>query len=369
VAELLKDRFSAEFILALGGAVTLEQPGFDPSGFEAAVFEGHFEELGLKARVARIAAALSRFLPEGLEEALDPLFRVHRGFPGLPGLVFAEFVAQRGLSDKDFDVSMEALARFTVGSSSEFGVRPFIRRDPGRAMAFLRKWSRSPDEQVRRLASEGSRPRLPWGGVIEQFKADPAPVLELLDTLLADPSQYVQKSVANSLNDVSKDHPEAFLGFARPRLGKGRVSDWILRRGGRTLVKKKHGEALRLFGYALSPKRPQGMCESASLTIAPGEPRIGSSVTLAYSVRLSEGFGGLARVEYLLKYPLSPGGRPRSKLFFLKETLAGKGAEISGSRRVHFRDLSVRKQVPGEHGIELLLNGEVAASGSFTLVR
>ncbi|MDR1041279.1 MAG: DNA alkylation repair protein [Deltaproteobacteria bacterium] len=369
MAEPFKEAISRAFVRELARAVAKAEPGFDPDGFVAGVCLSGFEELGLMDRVSRVAAALGEHLPGGFRKALKSLLKVHKGFGGLGGFVFSRFVALHGLAPGHFDASMDALARFTCGSSSEFGVRPFIRLDPERALGHIRKWALSPDPEVRRLASEGSRPRLPWGGNIAAFTSDPAPVLALVESLLGDPSQYVRTSLGNSLNDVSKDHPDLFLEFAGRFMGKAAETDRILRRGARTLIKRKNPGAMALFGYAAAPAKRASMLKRATLSISPKTLKIGGSAELSYGIALAGGFGGKVRLEYLIGYPVEPGRSPRSKLFFLKESDMEKGGSAEGVRRVAFKDLSVRRQVPGLHSIELMANGVSAARTEITVRR
>jgi 3-methyladenine DNA glycosylase AlkC len=368
--EPFKEIYSKAFVTSLGEAAAGASPGFPAKAFVKDVLGEGYGDLGLKERVSRIARALGDRLGGDLEGMLPALFAVNKGFGGLGGLVFGELVAQRGVTPELFDVSMEALKRFTVGSSSEFGVRPFLRSDLKRAMGHVAGWARDPDHEVRRLASEGSRPRLPWGGFIEGLVEDPGPILGMLGGMLDDPSLYVRKSVANSLNDVSKDHPDLFLAFAAEHAGGGEGRGWILRRGARTLVKAKDPEALRLFGYAAPPAGRKGaMVATATLEVSPKRVRIGSSAKLSFKVELARSFGGLVRLEYRVTYPVRPGGRPRQKLFFLREREAGKGEALEGARNVPFKDLSIRAQEPGRHGLELLVNGVPVASAELTLIR
>ncbi|MBC8080209.1 MAG: hypothetical protein H7X86_07675 [Gorillibacterium sp.] len=165
-------------------------------------------------------------------------------------MFFSDFVAIYGQEDAQWELSMLALERFTQRSSAEFAIRPFLLRNPGRVMGQMEIWSQHPNEHVRRLSSEGCRPRLPWGVSLPMFKRDPTPVLSILEHLKADPSLYVRKSVANNLNDIAKDHPGVVLETVRCWKGVDPKTDWIIRQGCRTLIRKADPEVLTLFGYA-----------------------------------------------------------------------------------------------------------------------
>jgi 3-methyladenine DNA glycosylase AlkC len=438
VPEPFKETISRDFVNRLGEGLAEASPGFDARAFARSACRAGFRDLGLMDRVGRVAEALGKHLlgdgGTGYGEALKALEKVQPDFGGLPGFVFPRFAAMFGLTRERFDMSMDVLARFTLGSSSEFGVRPFIREDPERALGHITRWAASDNHEIRRLASEGARPRLPWGGSIQAFVDDPAPVIALVEGLMEDPSLFVRKSCGNSLNDVTKDHPELFLEFAARHMGGGERTDWVLRRGARTLIKRKHPGAMKLFGYATlsaggsgrsdvkagtaagtgksgaatgtgkagagksavkagadaragksgaatgagrgvpgGRRAGAGPIKSSSLEVSPASVKIGGSAELRYRVELSRTFGGLVRLEYRMIYPPAPGkpaGRvPREKLFFLRETDMSAGQVLEGVRKVSFKDLSIRRQVPGDHLIELSVNGIAAAKATVRLRR
>jgi 3-methyladenine DNA glycosylase AlkC len=209
--EPLKAMFNEEFLRQFSAKVHAKYGAFDMKGFIAMVTENTWDELALKARMRRITQTLGRYLPDRFEEALDILFAIDETCVGFPYLFFPDFVAVYGQTEEDWELSMKALERFTVKSSSEFAVRPFLMKDPERVMGRMKEWAQHSNEHVRRLSSEGCRPRLPWGEALAIFKRDPAPVLSVLELLKADPSLYVRKSVANNLNDIAKDHPARVL--------------------------------------------------------------------------------------------------------------------------------------------------------------
>lgn len=213
MSDLLKDRYSRAFVQRLAAAMVSARPTFDATGYTAAVLGGGWNGLELKQRMRRLSATLHRFLPGTYPEQLGVLERVAPHFGGFEAMLFPDFVEQFGL--EDFDESVRALECFTQFSSSEFAVRPYIIRHGARMMKMLRRWAAHENEHVRRLASEGCRPRLPWAMALPVFKQDPSPVLPILEALKADPSEYVRRSVANNLNDIAKDHPAVLPEVAR----------------------------------------------------------------------------------------------------------------------------------------------------------
>ena len=145
--------------------------------------------------------------------------------------------------------SIQCLERYTLYSSSEFAVRPFIINHEKRMLLQLLEWSNHENEHVRRLASEGCRPQLPWGKALTKYKKDPTVILKILENLKADSSLYVRKSVANNLNDISKTHPDLMIALVRGWYGKNRQTDWVVKHGCRTLLKMGNPEVLSLFGF------------------------------------------------------------------------------------------------------------------------
>lgn len=246
MAKKLKEWFDRDCAVRIGDAIRVHDPSFDLEGFVDEV-ESKVPPLELKDRVFVMAAALRDRLPRAYPQAAERL-RLSLG-PPLPGdtgmftegywlMPIARFVEEFGLDH--FDVSMNLCAEITQRNTSEYAVRPYIAADLERALRFAREWATSPNQHVRRLASEGFRPRLPWAKRLDILVEDPEPALALVEPLRADPSRYVRKSVANLINDVSKDHPGRIEALAA-EWGRGadETTKWILHHGTRTLRKTK----------------------------------------------------------------------------------------------------------------------------------
>lgn len=278
MAELLKEVYNKEFLLELCSNIKLYYPGFHQEEFIQAVMDGTWEELKLKERMRQVSTVLFEYLPE-YEEAIEILLKVNKVSVGFPYLVLPDFVEVFGL--EDLEISMMALKEFTKGSSAEFAVRPFLTRYKDRAVNYMVTFAKDENEHVRRLASEGMRPRLPWGGSLPQYKKDPSPAIKILEILKEDDSLYVRKSVANNLNDISKDNPAVVLETAKKWIGRNKSTDWILRHGLRTLIKKANPEALALFGY--SHKQEQFIKE-AYLSLNTNSVNRGEDCLLSYSL-------------------------------------------------------------------------------------
>lgn len=248
-----KDYFGTDLAQELAARIGTVYPGFAAAAFVTTV-AGAVKPLALKARVALIAQALRQYLPDDYPTALTIL----RGILGPENpnetgtfskyywlMPVAYFVEAYGLDDPV--ESLDTLSEITCRHTAEYAVRPFIDRHYDLAMARLQQWADSPNFHHRRLASEGTRTRLPWARRLHRFVHDPEPVLTLLAPLKADPSAYVRKSVANNLHDIAADHPERVLALcdtwavdAQPE------TRWIIRHALRNLRKHNDPAAVEL---------------------------------------------------------------------------------------------------------------------------
>lgn len=368
MAEPLKAVYNQEFLQQFSAKVQGAYPGFNAWGFitDAIGKQAEWEQLALKARMRRITQTLGRYLPGDYQEALHILYAIDESCSGFPYLFFPDFVAVYGQAEEHWELSMAALARFTVKSSAEFAVRPFLLREPVRMMEQMAKWATDPNEHVRRLASEGCRPRLPWGEALSMFKHDPTLVLQVLELLKTDPSPYVRKSVANNLNDIAKDHPAVVLATARRWQGVHPHTDWIVRHGCRTLIRQAEPEALALFGYA-EPAGAAALISSASLAAMPALLPAGGSCELRYELAVRTGEPVHIRIEYGIDFVKARGHTAR-KLFLLSDKTVAGGTHLCGVRIHNWADLTTRRHYPGRHRIALLVNGREVAYSAVTLV-
>lgn len=360
--EPLKAIYNEEFLRSFGERVRSVYSTFDRSGFIAAVMDDTWEELELKARMRRITVTLGTYLPAKYEEALNVMFAIDEVCIGFPYLFFPDFVEVYGQAEEHWELSMKALERFTSKSSSEFAVRPFLLQNPERMMCQMVAWAKHSDEHVRRLSSEGCRPRLPWGVSLPIFKQDPTPVLSVLELLKSDPSLYVRKSVANNLNDISKDNPSVVLKIACRWKGVNTHTDWIVRQGCRTLIRKADPETMALFEYAKSEDEAP-LTTYASLSAHPQVLSIGENCELQYALSMKAGKPMRIRIEYRIDF-IKANGRKSQKSFLLSDKTVLGGTHLTGVRTHSWSDLTTRRHYPGEHLITLLINGqEVAYTG------
>lgn len=343
--EPLKNMYSYESLNEIAKAVKEAYPPFLTDEFLKMTIDDTWDELQLKARCRKISTTLAIFLPQEYKEALEILEQAVHGFSY--AYFFPDFIEVYGLND--WEVSVNALERSTQYWSAEFAVRAFLLRDEPRMLDQMYAWSKHENEHVRRLASEGCRPQLPWGQVLVSFKNDPTPIIPILEQLKNDPSVYVRKSVANNLNDISKTHPDMVLGIARKWRGVTDATDWIIRHGCRTLLKKADSDAMALFKFddTTSIKLSEFMLGETSVLM-------GESITFSFAVLAEK--EAKARLEYGIDYVKSNGKRSR-KLFKITEVTLKENEKRYYKKKHSFKDLSTRKHYPGVHSIAIIING------------
>ncbi|KQU74701.1 DNA alkylation repair protein [Aminobacter sp. DSM 101952] len=358
-APALKEIFDRDRLRHIATETASISPGFDAERFMMLATEG-LDGLGIMQRLRQTATSLNGCLAGSFEDAVAVLYdlapRIQHGFASI---VLPEFVALYGRAD--FDRSMEALHYFTRFGSAEFAIRHFLADDFDRTIKVMRGWALDDNEHVRRLASEGSRPRLPWSFQMKNLVSDPSPTLPILEALRADPSLYVRKSVANHLNDISKDNPGRLLERLAGWDMADRNTAWIVRHALRTLIKKGDPQALDLIGTTGKPK-----VDVAAFAVTPASIALGGRIALKTSIVSTAQEPQQLVVDYAVHYVKKAGGTSK-KVFKLKEiTLPPAGQkELSISQAV--RDFTTRKHYPGHHRIELIVNGETVAEGGFEL--
>lgn len=361
MAERLKDRFFQEpFLEALAARLARVHRGFDGKAFLRRVQGAGWGALELKDRMHRVADALGASLPGEYREALRLVLAVEGAFEGFDHLAFADFVERFGVEDPE--ASLPALAQLTARGSAEFAVRPFLERYPEQTLARMRAWSRSADEHVRRLASEGSRPRLPWGRRLPALQRDPSPTLPILEALLDDPSAYVRRSVANHLGDIAKDHPALALDLAERWLAASPARAPLLAHALRGPLKKGDRRALTLLGFGAEAR-----VEVKALAVTPRRVPLGGEARLSLALRAAGPDVETVRLEYELAYA-RPSGRPSRRVFRIAEARVEPGQRLELSRKLDFRDRTIRKHHRGPHALTLCVNGHRVRTVRFALV-
>lgn len=357
MGEPLKNIFNEELIDNLVRGIQSEYKSFDGVGFFNTVLNDTWEQLELKDRMDRIAITLRKFLPEDFEKAVDILNSITMNFKGLGHMVFPAFIENFGLDF--FDKSVEALEIFTPYSSSEFAVRPFIEKYPEKMMEQLVFWSQSENAHVRRLSSEGCRPRLPWAMALPEFKKNPDPILPILNRLKDDESEYVRRSVANNLNDISKDNSQVLIDLAGKWLGDNINRDKLVKHACRTLLKQGNSEILALFGYSAPDHLILTNFEVQEFV------KMEDMFYFSFLLKSEDGPLGKLRLEYSIDF-MKKNGKLSRKVFKLGEGDYQENLKVF-KRKYSFRTITTRVYYPGLHRLAILVNGAELAIKSFYL--
>lgn len=359
MAEPFKNYFNEKLVNDLADAIVGVYQKFDKKKLMKIVFDKEWENRELKERMRHISNSLFTTFDMEFVDSLKIVRQVADEFEGFSSIIFADYVEVYGLND--FDESIEALEQFTKKSSSEFAVRPFIVKYPQKMMKQMYKWSKNSNHHVRRLSSEGCRPRLPWAMALPEFKKDPAPIMPILETLKNDESEYVRKSVANNLNDISKDHPELVLKIAKKWQGKSKETDWVIKHACRTLLKKGNKEALKMFGVSKTIAT-----EVLQLKLEKEKIKLGDSTYFSFDVKLKEETSQKLRLEYKIHYVNASGGISH-KIFKISEIELSPGEVKSYKKKLSFKDLTIRKHFPGKHLLVVVVNGVEKKAVNFNL--
>jgi 3-methyladenine DNA glycosylase AlkC len=368
MAEPLKNSFGPDIPAWISESLGTVDPDFNTTAFLADALLG-YEELELTARARHVADCLADYLPADRAVAINQI--VASLGPESPGqelkgmepfryLPYVYFVAEYGLDD--FDESMGAQYVLTKRFTAEFSIRAFITRHPSRTMARLSVWAADPNVHVRRLVSEGTRPRLPWAPRLPQFQADPSPVLSLLDELKDDPEEYVRRSVANNLNDISKDHPQEVIDIAArwwPDSDANRRK--LLRHGLRTLVKHGDPQALEILGYSANSP-----VEVSMISVDPPDPRIGGRIRIVATVSNASDVPAAVLVDLILSFVKANGSTSKKVFKGAVLTLAPRSSS-DVKKTISLAQLSTRKHYPGVHKVEVQLNGSIVKAAEFSL--
>lgn len=357
--EPFKHWFNEARYTAIADAVAMFAPRFDRNRFLQLTLEG-LNGRELMDRLRQTAMALGATLPGSYCEQLAIVLQLAPTMQhNFVGVSLCDFVARFGLEDPE--TSLNALRQLTRYGSAEFAVRPFIVRDQTRTLALMETWTRDPDEHVRRLASEGSRPRLPWGLRLAALVRDPSPVAPILEALKADPSLYVRKSVANHLNDVTKDHPDWVIERVTAWDRSHADTHWIVRHALRSLVKQGHPSALALLGVGGKPRVDIERFTASPRRLPLGKPLL-LTMTLTSTARQSQRLA----VDYIVHYVKASGGTS-AKVFKWKVLTLDAGQTITLTKRQLVRDFTTRRHHAGAHRVELQINGRRLAETVFTL--
>ncbi|RUO25926.1 DNA alkylation repair protein [Aliidiomarina minuta] len=368
MAELLKHQLNLQSAEELAQQIQKEWTDFNSEAFLALVAE-NFENLELMQRGAQIARVLRQYLPDNTEQALSILrtsmgvtLGQNHGYGKAPFfyLPHSFFISEYGLPY--FDAAMQTQYELTQRFTAEFCIRPFLRHYPEQTMSKLDEWVKDKNEHVRRLVSEGTRPRLPWASRLPAFQKDPQPVIQLLDILKDDPVLYVRRSVANNLNDISKDHPQLVVDLMENWQKDASVQrQWLIRHALRSLIKQGHQGALAVLGYVqdiqIAIENPQ---------ITPRQANLGEEVKVSFDLVSRSSQTQPLMIDFCV-YFMKSNGTQNGEVFKLKSLQLGPGEKIHLAKKVSLKAMTTRTLYAGCHRVEALINGTAHKLGYFDL--
>lgn len=365
----LKRHFNGDAARLLGEKIRTVHPEFDVEDYAAEV-ERRIPGKELKDRVLVLAEGLRIRLPEDYAESVEILVSIlgdelaeGEGMFNVSWFLMpvARFVEEYGLDHPE--ESLDALYEITKRHTGEYAIRPFIENHYETTMKRISMWTLDPSHNVRRLASEGARTRLPWARTLTMFVQDPQPVLDVLEPLRSDPSEYVRKSVANSLNDISKDAPDVALATALRWSQESPTPEtaWIVKHALRTLVKKGDQRALRLLGVTGGEH-----IQVRGLRLTPQTLMLGDTVVLRFDLENTDTRPHSIAVDYVVHH-VRKNGRSIPKVFKLTTLDLAPGERRALEKAHPVKEVQTRKYYPGEHLIEIQVNGLVAATDRFVL--
>lgn len=348
------------FFGRLATELTKTHPSFAKGEFLKDVQEGH-EQRSLNERMRHASLILQKYLPQDYPVALEILKEtIPHMDRGYTSLLFPDFVGVFGLSHLDH--SLEALKYFTQFGSSEFAIREFLRKDFEKTLKVMHSWAEDENVHVRRLASEGSRPRLPWSFKLDQVIKNPKLTLPILEKLKADKELYVRKSVANHLNDISKEAPELSLQILQDWKGHSKETDWILKHGARTLLKRGDARVLEIFGVGGSTQlviRDFGLGQTSV--------HVGDSLPFYFTLYNAGDLTLNARIEFAV-YFRKKTGELSKKVFKISERVLEPSQEVHLEKLVSFKLITTRVFHLGVHALSLIVNGQESSPKEFSLL-
>lgn len=363
--EPLKEMFNAAAVNWMAGILSPILTGFDAKIWADRVSAG-LAPLELTERVTHIAACLADVLPSDYPTALHNI-ETALGPPAAGGtadsgsfrvLPLLRHVSGHGLAYPE--LAVPALGRLTRHFSAEFDIRPFLAQHTTLTLEYMQRWTGDPDPRIRRLASEGSRPRLPWGMRLQAFVADPSPTLPILTALRDDPDPVIRRSVANHLNDIAKDHPQRVVALAKDWMDDATTERRaLLRHALRTLVKQGDQGALAVLGFDThAPVTLAAFALDRDTVQFGGGLRLAGTLIALEDAKLS--------IDYAIHHRKADGSLV-PKIFKLTTKAVKAGERITLDKAHAIRPITTRRYYPGLHRVELLVNGHSVGSADFVL--
>lgn len=371
--EPFKNAYSPQLVACIADHLEKHAPHFDRDSFCRPIVT-ELERLELKERAQLIADGVHHALPKGAAKRAEVVLAMLHpdefdhangnsdaaGICGWGSMPLTMMVGQRWI--EDFDRAMAVQKELTKRGSSEFGVRYFLLSDQERALDIMRGWIGDPNRHVRRLISEGTRPRLPWAMQLPRLIEDPSPMIPILTALRDDEEEYVRRSVANHLNDIAKDHPDLVADIALDWMkDAGKHRQKLVRHACRTLIKQGHSGALEAIGVS-APE-----IDLQALTVDTDSVAYGKSLDFTATLKSKSTTDQSLVIDYLIHFRKA-NGQLAAKVF--------KGSRITlPAGRTHvfrkshpIRPITTRRYYAGRQGLSLRINGKDYGSTQFDLI-
>ena len=364
MAELFKDVYCPVFYDQLSGVLIKVLPEFDSVKFNQMIFNEHFVGYELKQRMHHTAEVLHHFMPVDFSEAVVVLKLIiselrEQGIKeqSIEFMFLPAYIEMYGMDD--YSSAVDGFEFVTQYTSCEFAVRPFIIRYPTKMLAQMLAWTTHKSRHVRRLASEGSRPRLPWAMALPALKNDPTPLLPILTALKQDDCEVVRRSVANNLNDIAKDNSDVVVQIATQWLGNNAQTDKLVKHACRTLLKQAQPEIMALFGFQ------QDQIKLIAMAITTPIVKVGDRLTFNFTIENTSHQAQKLRLEYGLYY-LKKNGSLARKVFKISERMIAANTQEQISRHQSFKMISTRVFHLGSHKLAIIINGQESRTSTET---
>jgi 3-methyladenine DNA glycosylase AlkC len=367
MAELLKNIYNDAFFERFSEAIKELDSNFNTDLFLEKIYSKQWASFELKQRMRHISITLNAFLSGDFEKdaatllSLIPVLLKHQfKANNLEFMFLPDYIELYG--EAHLKKSIYSLERITQFVSCEFAVRPFIINHPTEMIAQMKLWSNHPHASVRRLSSEGSRPRLPWAMALPFLKEDPTSILPILANLKSDNSEYVRRSVANNLNDISKDNPQIVIDIVKSWYGKMPETNALLKHGSRTLLKQGNPPLMTVFGFGSVENIQIDDFKISNLSVP-----IGGVLVFSFQLNNKNDKSTKIRLEYGLYYQ-KQNGTLAKKVYKIseKEYLANSITAIT--RKQSFKIITTRKFHLGKHQVAIIVNGKEFELLDFNLV-
>jgi len=376
MADALKDLFNKEFFDKFTTDLKLVIKDFNARQFISQITDNEWGKRELKQRCRHITAVLKIFLPPDYKDAIAKILELLDHLKdtydfseiddttfGLSleyGWILSSFVEQYGLDD--YETSIKAIEKITRFTSCESAVRPFIIKYPQKMMKQMLVWSKHEHWGVRRLSSEGCRPRLPWAMALPNLKENPSPIIPILENLKNDAARFVRLSVANNLNDIAKDNSKTVINLVKKWQGRSENIDWVIKHGSRTLLKQGNAETMEIFGLGAVKN-----IIIRNFKILTPKIKIGESLEFGFKLMNNSSRKVKIRLEYGIYYQKANKTLSR-KVCKISEKEYTNNSTTDITRKHSFRAVTTRVLHPGLHQVSIIINGKEFEKYDFELI-